>query len=331
MAIYVKGDAVENATSYELLEKTAEGSYTSLAEANEINFEMAAFDLEEGDHILVVKAKADGYEASDPSNEVVYNVPAPPIFNLYNPADYPVQMAYYGNSFAVSTSSPNVVSAGGNRVTKTVGVDVCEFPVEAGKTYSIKLYNAPTTAIADGDTNNDGTSDLGPTEIPCFGIVGFFFYETIDGKPSIRYAYSLSNNPRQIAYWSTSKQSAYTGHIPISETNNPDVFAITKTHNPDTIIITNLATGAKNIDSDKSVFGPAANMYSQSCQIEIKDQSITHMTLLFGNPSNTTYQWQNAAGVLSAEDQAAAIETYQNGLVIVEGKRLPNEYVAYEG
>ena len=327
---YIRGNDVPNATSYELFERTGD-AYNSLATAEHISFEVSAMGLEEGDHYLVVKAHADGYESSDFSNEVFFNVPEAPIANLYNPEDYPVQMAYYGNSFSVSTASLNVVSAGGNRVTKTVGVDVCEFPVEAGKTYSIKLYNAPTTAIADGDTNNDGTSELGPTEIPCFGIVGFFFYETIDGKPSIRYAYSLSNNPRQVAYWSTSKQGSYTGHIPISETNNPDVFAITKTHNPDTIIITNLATGAKNTDSDKSVFGPAASMYSQSCQIEIKDESITHMTILFGNPSNTTYQWQNSAGVLSTEDQAAAIQTYQNGLMIVEGKKLPTNYMAYEG
>ena len=82
MAIYVKGDAVANATSYELLEKTAEGSYTSLAEANEINFEMGVFDLAAGDHILVVKAHADGYESSNASNEVVYTVEAAPADEL---------------------------------------------------------------------------------------------------------------------------------------------------------------------------------------------------------------------------------------------------------
>lgn len=74
MSTYVKGDAVANATSYELLEKTAEGAYTSLAEASEINFELDALSLEAGDHTLVVKAKADGYEDSDASNEVVYTV-----------------------------------------------------------------------------------------------------------------------------------------------------------------------------------------------------------------------------------------------------------------
>lgn len=73
MATYVKGNAVANATGYELLEKT-NGAYTSLAEASEINFEVSALNLASGDHTLVVKAKADGYVDSDYSNEVVYSV-----------------------------------------------------------------------------------------------------------------------------------------------------------------------------------------------------------------------------------------------------------------
>lgn len=71
MKSYIKGDAVENATSYELLEKH-DGNYNLLATANEINFEVSVLGLAEGNHILVVKAKADGYEDSDYSNEVVY-------------------------------------------------------------------------------------------------------------------------------------------------------------------------------------------------------------------------------------------------------------------
>lgn len=78
MATFIKGDAVENATSYELLEKTAEGVYNSLKEASEINFDLSEINFEPGDHTLVVKAKADGYETSDPSNEVVYTVEAAP-------------------------------------------------------------------------------------------------------------------------------------------------------------------------------------------------------------------------------------------------------------
>ena len=76
MATFITGDAVANVTGYELLEKTAEGVYNSLEEKNEINFEVSAMDLAPGDHTLVVKAKADGYETSDPSNEVVYTVEA---------------------------------------------------------------------------------------------------------------------------------------------------------------------------------------------------------------------------------------------------------------
>lgn len=73
---YIKGNAVTNASSYELLEKTAEGEYNSLATANSINFEVSALGLAEGDHTLVVKAKGDGvnYTDSDVSNEVVYTV-----------------------------------------------------------------------------------------------------------------------------------------------------------------------------------------------------------------------------------------------------------------
>lgn len=74
MATFVKGDAVPNATSYELLEKTTEGEYLPLADAEEINFALEDMRLAEGDHTLVVVAKADGYLNSDYSNEVVYSV-----------------------------------------------------------------------------------------------------------------------------------------------------------------------------------------------------------------------------------------------------------------
>lgn len=72
MATYVKGDAVPNATSYELAEKSSVGEYTKLAENSEINFNVSALGLSVGDHALVVKAKATGYEDSDYSNEVKY-------------------------------------------------------------------------------------------------------------------------------------------------------------------------------------------------------------------------------------------------------------------
>lgn len=71
MASYVKGEKVANATSYELAEKKS-GGYTKLAEKSEINFDLSTLGLSAGEHTLVVKAKADGYEDSDYSNEIQY-------------------------------------------------------------------------------------------------------------------------------------------------------------------------------------------------------------------------------------------------------------------
>lgn len=75
MATFVKGNAVPNASGYELLEKVGE-SYNSLATASEINFEVSAMPFEAGDHLLAVKAKGDGvnYSDSDPSETVTYTV-----------------------------------------------------------------------------------------------------------------------------------------------------------------------------------------------------------------------------------------------------------------
>jgi len=74
MAIYVKGNTVENATSYELFEKVG-GTYTSLATASEINFDVSALAFSGGNHVLVVKAKGEGYADSNYSNEVIYALP----------------------------------------------------------------------------------------------------------------------------------------------------------------------------------------------------------------------------------------------------------------
>lgn len=82
MATFVKGNAVDNATSYELLEKTAGGEYSHLADGSEINFELDALGLASGNHTLVVKAKADGYLDSDYSNELSYSVAAAPADEL---------------------------------------------------------------------------------------------------------------------------------------------------------------------------------------------------------------------------------------------------------
>lgn len=70
---YVKGTAVENATSYELYEKIG-SEYNLLDTAEEINFEVSALGLSEGNHTLVVKAKGDGFDDSDYSNEVIYTI-----------------------------------------------------------------------------------------------------------------------------------------------------------------------------------------------------------------------------------------------------------------
>lgn len=77
MATYVKGNPVENATSYELFEKVG-SAYNSLKTGNAINFNLDELGLADGNHTLVVKAKADGYEDSDYSNEVLYAVDSDP-------------------------------------------------------------------------------------------------------------------------------------------------------------------------------------------------------------------------------------------------------------
>lgn len=76
MATYIKGNTVENATSYELLEKKSDGTYNSLEEKSSINFTLEEYDLDAGSHTLVVRAKADGYADSEDSNEVTYTVAA---------------------------------------------------------------------------------------------------------------------------------------------------------------------------------------------------------------------------------------------------------------
>lgn len=75
MATYVRGNAVENATSYELFENI-DGTYNSLATAEEINFEVSALGLAAGAHVLAVKAHADGYASSEYSDPVTYTAAA---------------------------------------------------------------------------------------------------------------------------------------------------------------------------------------------------------------------------------------------------------------
>jgi hypothetical protein len=104
MATYIKGNAVANATSYELAEKTAEGTYNSLETKNEINFELNTLGLAAGDHTLVVKAKADGYEDSDYSNEVVYTI---------EPTYYTITYKYVdARGTTIKTDTTETVTAG---------------------------------------------------------------------------------------------------------------------------------------------------------------------------------------------------------------------------
>lgn len=70
---HVKGSAVPNATSYELAEKSGT-SYTTLATENEIDFDLSTLSFADGNHTLVVRAKADGYTTSDWSNGLTYTV-----------------------------------------------------------------------------------------------------------------------------------------------------------------------------------------------------------------------------------------------------------------
>lgn len=74
MAI-IKGNAVKNATAYELVEK-ADGEYISKGTNTECRFDTDELDLADGDHTFVVKAKAEGFNDSPYSNEVVVSVAA---------------------------------------------------------------------------------------------------------------------------------------------------------------------------------------------------------------------------------------------------------------
>lgn len=73
MIHYVVGNKIKNAATYELLEKVGE-EYVSLAENPDCNFSLQALNLPVGDHVLVVRAKGNGYTDSDYSNEITYSV-----------------------------------------------------------------------------------------------------------------------------------------------------------------------------------------------------------------------------------------------------------------
>lgn len=136
---YIKGNAVANATSYELNEKNGDGTYTPLETKNEINFELDALGLADGDHTLVVKAKADGYEDSDYSNEVVYTAESGTTYTGY---DELVDYVRYGN---VQTSTVDE-SADTVSISKdgTTG-DLVISQANADGKYTVTFLNIPLT------------------------------------------------------------------------------------------------------------------------------------------------------------------------------------------
>jgi hypothetical protein len=69
----IKGSAIPGATSYALYEKK-NSLYNMLAVSDAINFNLGKFNLSEGTHKLVIRARAEDYEVSDYSNEVSYSV-----------------------------------------------------------------------------------------------------------------------------------------------------------------------------------------------------------------------------------------------------------------
>lgn len=317
MATFVKGNAVENAVGYELLEYVA-GAYVPVPNAeimSEINFEVSAMGFEEGDHYLAVKAKGDGvnYADSDPSDTVKYTVADVPIeiVNLYSAEDSPAGKWYVGNTWTVDSANTKVLLAKNTPIASSSALIVDNIPVESGKTYSFKLYNAPSEIA-----KSDGSM------IPYYGIVALFFYETIDGKQSVRYAHSMTGTfTEHVSYWNTSKYPDYTGAIPISGTDAAeDTFGTSKENNASLIEITNLTSGKKNSTERFSVF---KNSHSPAGQVKINSDGITHMAVVFGNPNDTNFI---SGGVPTADGFSTAIATIQNNLLFVEGDTLPESY-----
>lgn len=137
MATYVKGSAVTNATSYELLEKETGGTYKSLETKNEINFEVSSMGLLEGKHTLVVQAHADGYESSDYSNEVEYSV----VIDLGAITWYIDNSEQTGKSFNYGNTFPGCAARIDQTAAAIRGVPInvvkC-YPSSAGKMYFAK-------------------------------------------------------------------------------------------------------------------------------------------------------------------------------------------------
>ena len=136
MATYIKGDAVANATSYDLLEKSGDGAYNVIANNTEINFDLEALGLTEGEHVFVVKAKADGYDDSDYSNEVTW---------VYD--DGVTNWEFYSQS---ADAQMTVGEDGDLYVTDTVAAQsrMCVALASVNGGYSLKSPYFPSTAAS---------------------------------------------------------------------------------------------------------------------------------------------------------------------------------------
>lgn len=175
MAYYIKGNSVANAKKYELFKK-ANGVYTSLAEASEINFEVSALGLASGSHVLVVKAKADGYEDSEYSNEVTYTVEGSdsgedtggdvtnPTLTLHKTADDAgMSIFYYQN--ALRTNSNGTFKSIGSEI---IGVDVSQY---AGKTLTITATQSVVSGAQYGVFMSDLLLDTELSQLPSFTTI----------------------------------------------------------------------------------------------------------------------------------------------------------------
>ena len=123
MAIYIKGDKVDNATHYTLLTYNAtSGQYTEIvtyASQDGINFNLTALKnekkLEEKEYTFVVQARAKDYEASAYSNQIVCNL-ATGNFGT----SYIITYFYKCNGTAIADSTQESVTEG---APKTFSVD----------------------------------------------------------------------------------------------------------------------------------------------------------------------------------------------------------------
>lgn len=159
---YIKGNAVANATSYELFEKASGGTYNSLASKNEINFELDGLGLAEGDHTLVVKAKASGYEDSDYSNEVVYTVED----NSPKETTWYVDYTSLGGNFNYPNSSGAAAFANPTTYEKCIGVPINALKVIPGGAGDIGYG----VVAADGDTyTHKGTVTIPASDVATAG------------------------------------------------------------------------------------------------------------------------------------------------------------------